>query len=161
MNTATLKDPSTVTTLAEWRRSAPSPVTKEWMARLDELLDLQIKTATAKVTELGLPDCLKDWVSEYTGTNERGCHLWRGAIRTGGFDNDIFWRKADHQAKEQAISWRNVDRWADCSFRTVMICPQHRLTLTYCEGDITLVHAPSRDHYAAELKDAAQFYAKH
>lgn len=153
-------DPATIQTVEQWRTSAPSPVTRPWLDRLDELLLVRIRAATAKVAELGLPDCLKDWVSSYRGVNARGCHLWDGAIRTGGDDHGIFWRNARHQAG-QGIRWRHVECWDDGYYRSVHICPAHRLTLTYCEGDITLVHAPSRSCYAAELKDAARFYQKH
>jgi hypothetical protein len=161
MSTATLKDPSTVHSLEEWRTTAPSPVPREWMDRLDELLNITINTAKAKITELGLPLFLQDWVSEYTGLNARGCHLWKGSIRTGGDDYGIFWNRATRQAREHGISWRHVDRWQDGGYRSVLIGPSHHLTLTYCEGDINLVHAPSRQHYSAELKDAANFYLEH
>jgi hypothetical protein len=131
------------------------------MIRLDELLQIQIDTANNKITELGLPKILQNWVASYTGLNERGCHLWQGSIRTTGCNHGIFWNRVQSQAREHAIPWRDVERWADGWFRSVLICPAHRLTLTYCEGDVYLVHAPDLRHYSAELKHAARFYQEH
>ncbi len=160
-NTATTKDPSTVHSLEEWSRIAPWPIPTNWATRLSELIRIQGDTAKTKLTEFGLPECLQEWFSEYTGLNERGCHLWKGSIRTGGGDHEIFWNKATEQAREQNITWRHVNGWADGAYRSVLIAPSHHLTLTYCEGDVYLVHAPSRSHYSAELKDAARFYRTH
>ena len=51
MSTITeMKGPSTVHSLEEWRMSAPCPVPREWMTRLDELLNITINTAKAKIT---------------------------------------------------------------------------------------------------------------
>ena len=34
------------------------------------------------------------------------------------------------------------------------------MTLTYAEGDVTLVICPGAEHYNAEIKDACEFYGE-
>jgi len=143
------------TTVREWQRLLKWPPTKEDEANLDRLLAKQIAHAQAKCVELGLPRFCHKWVRRYIGTTARGTHHWESAIRTGGENHDIF----DQAATRDGL-WRCVERWSH-SYRSVLICPKHRLTLTYCEGDVSLVYCPTPKHFFAELRDAHLFYATH
>lgn len=144
------------TTVKEWR-CVKWPPTPADLRRLEELIATRTKAAEDKCVELGLPEFCRTWVREYHGTTVRGTHLWTSAIRTGGGaeDIDLFDR---YSTRNQV--WRYVAQWSH-GYRMVLICPQHRLTLTYCEGDVSLVWCPTRQHFFAELQDAHRFYARY
>ena len=53
---------------------------------------------------------------------------------------------------------RDTDQ--DAHYFGAWVNKQKRLTLTYCEGDWTLVVCPDADHYNAEVSDMIRFYGE-
>jgi hypothetical protein len=55
-------------------------------------------------------------------------------------------------------SWKQFDTKQDASYFGVWVNIEKRQTLTYCEGDITLVICPTIESFRAELEDLEKFY---
>lgn len=56
--------------------------------------------------------------------------------------------------------WQQFDTDQDAAYFGVWLNPRLRLTLTYAEGDWTLVECPTRESYLAEVQDAIAFYGE-
>ncbi len=56
--------------------------------------------------------------------------------------------------------WKQFDTDQDAHYFRVWVNPEKLLTLTYAEGDWSLVVCPDADHYNAEIKDACEFYGE-
>ena len=54
--------------------------------------------------------------------------------------------------------WLQFDTDQDAAYFGVWLNPRQRVTLTYCEGDWTLVECPDVERYVAEVKRAIAFY---
>ena len=96
-------------------------------------------------------------LSEGGEANARGNMVTRDFIPTGmgftygdryGFDNNL------------TDAWQQFDTSQDASYFGVWVAPSQLATLTFGEGDITLVVCPDREHYNAEVRDAIEFYAE-
>lgn len=59
-----------------------------------------------------------------------------------------------------AEGWEQFDTDQDAHYFGVWINHRQRLTLTYAEGDWTLVECPAADTYRAELDDCCRFYGE-
>lgn len=60
----------------------------------------------------------------------------------------------------KAGGWEQFDTDQDAHYFGVWLNKGARLTLTYAEGDWTLVTCPSWDSYIAEVQDAIRFYGE-
>jgi hypothetical protein len=54
--------------------------------------------------------------------------------------------------------WLQFDTNQDAPYFGMWVNPSKFLTLTYAEGDWTLVVCPDKEHYNAEIQDAIEFY---
>jgi hypothetical protein len=54
--------------------------------------------------------------------------------------------------------WKQYDTSQDAHYFGVWVHPETRRTLTFAEGDLTLVECPTLDTFRAELDNAAEFY---
>jgi hypothetical protein len=57
-----------------------------------------------------------------------------------------------------AEGWQQFDTDQDAHYFGVWMNPKHRLTLTYAEGDWSLVECPDDAHYNAEVRNCCEFY---
>ena len=55
-------------------------------------------------------------------------------------------------------NFNEVEEWCEYPYRVVWKSDQEMATLTYCEGDITVVQCPTRIIYDKELADTKTFY---
>lgn len=59
-----------------------------------------------------------------------------------------------------AEGWQQFDTDQDAHYFGVWCNPQSFRTLTYAEGDWTLVECPDVEHYNAEMQDCINFYGE-
>ena len=71
-------------------------------------------------------------------------------IRTGGFTMD--------DRIEPPAGFDEVEEWCSHPYRIVWKNDEELATLTYCEGDITVVQCKTRIVYDKEIADAKAFY---
>jgi hypothetical protein len=60
----------------------------------------------------------------------------------------------------RAAGWKQFDTDQDAWYFGVWVNPKTLRTLTYAEGDVTLVVCSNAEHYNAEIKDACEFYGE-
>ena len=93
-------------------------------------------------------DMFKDSPEE---TNARGNMIKRSFLRLDRLQID--W------AEDRVPNgWKQFDTDQDASYFGVWVNPETFQTLTYAEGDLTLVTCPDKEHYNAEIRDAIEFY---
>ena len=56
--------------------------------------------------------------------------------------------------------WEQYDTDQDAHYFGVWVNPRKLVTLSYAEGDWTLVVCPDAEHYNAEIADANEFYGE-
>ncbi len=56
--------------------------------------------------------------------------------------------------------WKQFDTEQDADYFGVWLCPGFRWSLSYCEGDWTLVTCPGKNSYNAEVRAAMEFYGE-
>jgi len=56
--------------------------------------------------------------------------------------------------------WYQIDTWQDAPYFGVWCNPVLLTTVTYCEGDITVVHCDTPDAYRDEVREAIEFYTE-
>ena len=76
--------------------------------------------------------------------------LKNGHVKTTGFTME------DHIIPPD--DFNEVEEWCEYPYRVVWKSDQEMTTLTYCEGDITVVQCPTRCIYNKEIEDAKKFY---
>jgi hypothetical protein len=87
--------------------------------------------------------------------NDRGNTVYRGTAHFGCHRYLV-----DFADDFKAEGWLQFDTDQDASYFGVWVNPTSRRTLTYCEGDWTLVECPTSASYNAEIDDACQFYGE-
>jgi hypothetical protein len=102
-----------------------------------------------KQTKLDL--LLSVLVGEPPETNERG-----NAVHRHFYPSDRYIADCD----EHHGDWAQFDTDQDASYFGVWVDPAHLRTLTYAEGDWTLVTCPDKDHYNAEIQNMLEFYGE-
>lgn len=85
--------------------------------------------------------------------NERGNTVHRLHMRDCRYTVDF----ADDFASE---GWQQFDTDQDAAYFGVWVNRSKRLTLTYAEGDWTLVECPTEETYRAEIMDMIRFYGE-
>lgn len=100
-----------------------------------------------------LIDAIKAHGTQDEQLNARGNTVWRVTHSTDRYIVDFC-------DDFKASGWLQFDTDQDASYFGVWVNPAQRLTLTYCEGDWTLVECPTAETYNAELADASQFYGE-
>jgi hypothetical protein len=60
----------------------------------------------------------------------------------------------------RAAGWLQFDTDQDAWYFGVWVNPKTLRTLSYAEGDVTLVICPDAEHYNAEVKHACEFYGQ-
>lgn len=91
-------------------------------------------------------------VFKESGTpNERGNEVRRAFLPTGRYRIDF----ADDFKSE---GWEQFDTSQDAAYFGVWMNKRLQQTLTYAEGDWTLVICPDWDHYLSEVRSAIEFY---
>lgn len=73
-------------------------------------------------------------------------------IRTRGFTME------DHIVAPDGF--KEVEEWCLYPYRVVWINAELKTTITYCEGDITVVQCQTEKRYDKEIADAKAFYEK-
>ena len=96
---------------------------------------------------------LLDRMTRGTRTNDRGnlirdCGLM---IDTERYEFDFRWCKPED-------GWQQFDTSQDAHYFGVWVNRGLRLTVTYCEGDLTVVECSDEQHFTAELASMAEFY---
>lgn len=76
-------------------------------------------------------------------------HNWSDSRYTVDFAEDF-----------KVEGWMQFDTGQDAEYFGVWVNPVKRLTLTYCEGDWTLVECPTWETYVAEIQDAIAHYSE-
>ena len=100
----------------------------------------------------GIVDAL--FTAQKLGTlNERGNCVRRGFAPSERYVIDF----ADDFTSD---GWKQFDTDQDAHYFGVWVNPTRRLTLTYAEGDWTLVECPTAYHYNSEIRDAIRFYGE-
>lgn len=87
-----------------------------------------------------------------TWENERGNTITNAYI--GSVDRYQF----DSQLCTKDAGFEQFDTDQDASYFGVWVNRKERVTLTYSEGDLTLVTCPSSDTFRAEIQDAERVY---
>jgi len=87
------------------------------------------------------------------GKNERDNMIYRAFWSTERYVVDF----ADEFTAE---GWMQFDTDQDASYFGVWVNPSKLLTMTYAEGDWTLVECRDAAHYNAEVRDAIRFYGE-
>jgi len=87
-------------------------------------------------------------------TNKNGCAI----VRT--FHPMIDRYRFDGRSCASADGWEQYDTREDASYFGVWVRLSTRETVTYAEGDITHVAAPTDEAFAAELASMADFYGE-
>lgn len=59
-----------------------------------------------------------------------------------------------------SAGWEQFDTDQDAAYFGVWVNRRLRSTLTYAEGDWSLVECPDEAHYEAEIRDAIEFYGE-
>jgi hypothetical protein len=90
---------------------------------------------------------------DYSHVNQRGNWLFRAFDSSERYKIDF----ADDFTSE---GWLQFDTDQDASYFGVWVNPRHLCTLTYAEGDWTLVDCPDWEHYCAEVEDCIRFYGE-
>lgn len=150
---STTKDCKSV---SEWQKTVTWPPTEEDMQVLDTLLSNAQKQVRTLGRQLGIPEEALLWVTKFEGKNECGNWIFRG-LAPWHWDAGSF----ERAASQQKLGWLWRHDWSDGLFRVVAIQVEHRLIITYCEGDITLSFGPDRASFDAELNYANEFYLNH
>lgn len=95
-----------------------------------------------------IDDFLKAYCSK-SSTDEHGCKRSDGLTVSHAGDIMI------------PVGYSEVVQWKDGQFRTVWINGIELTTITYCEGDITVMQHTTRESYEMETAKAAEFYKTH
>lgn len=85
-------------------------------------------------------------------TNDRGNQVYSEFI--GSMDRLHF----DFKECKGEDGWKQFDTEQDAWYFGVWIHVEKRMTVTYAEGDLTVVTCPSLETFRAELEDAEKFY---
>lgn len=91
--------------------------------------------------------------NDETHVNERGNTVFRW------HRSDVRYL-VDFADDYKAGGWVQFDTDQDAWYFGVWLSPGSLRTLTYCEGDWSLVRCPDREHYNAEVVDAIEFYGE-
>ena len=84
--------------------------------------------------------------------NERGNRVYRLSIGSGErYDFDFKICTPD-------LGWKQYDTSQDAWYFGVWVHVEKRLTVTFAEGDLTVVECPTLETFRAELEDAEKFY---
>lgn len=86
--------------------------------------------------------------------NERGNHVRRYSYF--GADRYYF----DFQLCMPADGWQQFDTDQDAWYFGVWVHRAARMTVTYAEGDLTIVDCPTVETFNAEITDACGFYGE-
>lgn len=84
--------------------------------------------------------------------NERGNQVYQ--LHIGSGERYEF----DFKICSAKNGWRQFDTSQDASYFGMWVHLERRLTVTFAEGDLTVVECPTRESFRAELKDAEEFY---
>lgn len=95
---------------------------------------------------------LKTPTSKPDRLTKTGCWLWD----SGHWHSDRY--QFDFKLCTRNNGWRQFDTDQDAHYFGVWVHIERRLTVTYCEGDVSIVWAPSVNHLRAELQAAEKFY---
>lgn len=60
----------------------------------------------------------------------------------------------------EPLGFRCRDTWCDQPYRIVWTSDEHRVVLTFCEGDLSYEVAPDAAAHQRAVRAAAQFYAR-
>jgi hypothetical protein len=85
--------------------------------------------------------------------NERGNQVYRMYYDSERYVVDF----ADEFHNE---GWLQFDTDQDAAYFGVWVNPKERCTLTYAEGDWTVVDCPTIESYNAEIRDMIRFYGE-
>lgn len=84
--------------------------------------------------------------------NERGNRI----RRSSHFDADRYY--FDLHVCTPGDGWEQFDTHQDAWYFGVWVHKEARITVTYCEGDVSFVECPTVESYNAEMLDAIAFY---
>lgn len=87
--------------------------------------------------------------------NDRGNRITRKRGEDFGADSRY---KFDCDVCPSADGWQQYDTDRDASYFGIWVNVAKRQTLTYCEGDVTIVDCDDDDRLRAELADMERFY---
>ena len=85
--------------------------------------------------------------------NERGNEVRRAFLPSERY-------RVDFADDFKAEGWEQFDTDQDACYFGVWVNRQRFQTLTYAEGDWTLVNCPDAAHYNAEIQDCIRFYGE-
>lgn len=91
-------------------------------------------------------------VSETPEINDRGAQVWRG--NSSGMD-------VYYVDRHIPTTFHEREAFRDGRFRSVWVSNLDRATITYCEGDITLVLCEDKATFDLEIAHAEAFYKEH
>lgn len=86
-------------------------------------------------------------------TNQHGNEIRRAFLPSERY-------RIDFAEEFKAEGWEQFDTDQDAAYFGVWVNRSRLQTLTYAEGDWTLVTCPDWDHYAAEVGSAIEFYGE-
>jgi hypothetical protein len=99
-----------------------------------------------------------DWI-KYASIHAHGKRVSEtGAIiyDLGNLDADRY--RFDFKYCKRENGWRQYDTNQDAWYFGVWVHEGDRVTVTYCEGDLTMTHSPDGDTFRRELASMAEFY---
>ena len=85
--------------------------------------------------------------------NKRGNRIKRTWLSTERY-------RWDFNEPFRSDGWEQYDTSQDAWYFGVWVNPRKLVTLSYAEGDWTLVVCPDAEHYNAEIADANEFYGE-
>ena len=83
----------------------------------------------------------------------QGCRIYRTFAPAGRYIIDF----ADDFHSD---GWQQFDTDQDAEYFGVWLNPARLMTLTYAEGDWSLIECENREHYLAEVQSAIDFYGE-
>ena len=97
---------------------------------------------------------INDGARPSTWVNDRGNTVTTGFV--GSCDRYVF----DTQLCTKEAGFEQFDTDQDAHYFGVWVSRDNRATVTYAEGDLTLVACASEEGFKAEIADAEKFYGK-
>ena len=91
-------------------------------------------------------------ITEFLNSARMNKHeiLKNGHVKTTGFTME------DHIIPPNGFN--EVEEWCEYPYRVVWKSDESMATITYCEGDITVMQCLTRYIYNKEIEDANKFY---
>ncbi len=95
-----------------------------------------------------------------TGARAKVWENGRGNTVTNSYIGSVDRYHFDYTLCTKSVGFEQFDTEQDAHYFGMWVNREERLTVTYSEGDLTLVDCPSAESFKAEMDDAESFYKR-